>query len=85
MDRDIRLSRLDKQFIYEERTPTLTRREHDVLYWAAHGKIDREIGTTLGISVCTVRIHMQNIIHKLAVTNRTHAVALALHRGLVTF
>ena len=87
MDRDILLAKRYQQAIPEKNSPvgTLTPRERDVLYWAAHGKTDREIGTTLGISVCIVRNHMRNITHKLAVTNRTHAVALALYRGLVTF
>ena len=87
MDRDILLAKRYQQAIPEKSCPagTLTLRECEVLYWAAHGKTDQEIGTTLGISVCTVRNHMRNITHKLAVTNRTHAVALALYRGLVTF
>ena len=87
IDRDILLARRYQRAISEMTFPTgiPTPRECDVLYWATHGKTDREIGAMLGISVSTVRNHMRNIIHKLAAANRTHAVALALHRGLVTF
>lgn len=86
-ERDILLRRQHQQANYQKGCApvALTPRERDVLYWAAHGKTDREIGTMLGISVNTVSNHMHNVIRKLVVTNRTHAVALALYCGLVTF
>jgi len=61
----------------------LSPRELDVLYWLVEGKTDTAIAALLGISIYTVRIHVQNIIHKLGADNRTHAVAQAFRFGLV--
>jgi DNA-binding CsgD family transcriptional regulator len=51
----------------------LTARETEVLGWLAEGKRDREIAIILGISVFTVGKHVQNILKKLRVENRTAA------------
>ncbi len=67
-----------------ERPIQLTRREYDVLCWLTEGKTDSDLATLLNISICTVHIHVQNIIHKLGAANRTHAVAKALRSGMVS-
>lgn len=61
----------------------LTSREATVLHWISRGKTNEEIGMILNISICTVRIHVQNIIRKLNASNRTHAVAKAIKAGLI--
>lgn len=53
----------------------LTGREHEVLGMMAAGASNAAIGRDLFISANTVRFHVSNILRKLAVTNRTAAVA----------
>ena len=61
----------------------LTSRENEVLRWVAHGKSAWEIGEILGITKRTVDEDVQTAVHKLGATNRTNAVAIALHDGLI--
>jgi transcriptional regulator EpsA len=56
----------------------LTAREKEILRWIHLGKSNFEIGTILGISPLTVKNHVQKILRKLNVQNRTHAVGRAL-------
>ncbi len=63
--------------------PTLTPRESEVLSLVAKGFGNKEIAAKLGPSVGTVKIHVQNILAKLNATDRTHAVTIALKRGLI--
>lgn len=52
----------------------LSAREAEILRWIALGKTNPEIGSILNISSFTVKNHVQRILKKLDVTNRTHAV-----------
>ncbi|MFN7812133.1 MAG: response regulator transcription factor, partial [Planctomycetia bacterium] len=61
----------------------LTIREVQVLRHIALGLSNREIGLSLDISVETVKEHVQNILRKIAVTDRTQAAVWAVRRGLV--
>lgn len=61
----------------------LTAREMEVLELIVRGKSNKEIGTILGISEATVKSHINNILSKLGVTDRTQAATTALQRGLV--
>jgi transcriptional regulator EpsA len=65
----------------------LTVRELEILRWVYEGKSNMEIGMILGISGLTVKNHVQNILRKLNVQNRTQAVAkgmlMQLLRGVV--
>ena len=61
----------------------LTNREHQVLRHVALGLSNREIGQSLGISVETVKEHVQNILRKIDVTDRTQAAVWAVRRGIV--
>ena len=67
-----------------ERTslPELTERELDVLRLMAKGKSNREIGGDLCITEGTVKFHINHILNKLGVGDRTQAVIAALKRGL---
>jgi transcriptional regulator EpsA len=56
----------------------LTVREKEILRWIHVGKSNFEIGTILGISPLTVKNHVQKILRKLNVRNRTQAVGRAL-------
>ncbi len=61
----------------------LTKREMEVLLSLGKGLTDKEIAERLFISVATVRTHNRKIYEKLALKNRTEAVAL-LHRYQLT-
>jgi len=57
----------------------LTPRERQVARWLAQAKSNWEIGTILGISTRTVEKHVENLLRKLHVENRT-AAALEIVR-----
>jgi DNA-binding NarL/FixJ family response regulator len=61
----------------------LTEREREVLQYVAKGLNNKEIGDLLGCTRFTVKFHVQNIIQKLAVSDRTEAVAAAMQRGIL--
>ena len=65
-------------------TEELTPREFDVLEQIVHGKSNKEIGTELEISEATVKTHINSLLSKLGVTDRTQAATAAIQRGLVT-
>jgi DNA-binding NarL/FixJ family response regulator len=61
----------------------LTQRETQVLRHVALGLSNKEIGKSLEISVETVKEHVQNILRKIAVSDRTQAAVWAVRKGLV--
>jgi two-component system NarL family response regulator len=61
----------------------LTSRELEVLHQIVAGKSNKEIGTHLNISEATVKSHINNILSKLGVSDRTQAATTALQRGIV--
>jgi len=63
-------------------TPLLTAREIEVLSLVATGNSNKRIGVKLAINEETVKGHMKSILAKLGATDRTHAVTLALRRGV---
>jgi DNA-binding NarL/FixJ family response regulator len=60
----------------------LTRRESEVLEHVVRGLTNRKIADELGISYETVKEHVQHIIHKLGVNDRTQAAIWAVRNGL---
>jgi DNA-binding NarL/FixJ family response regulator len=60
----------------------LTEREIDVLRRVAAGKSNKVIAAELDISEGTVKTHMKSILPKLDASDRTHAVMIALKRGI---
>ncbi len=61
----------------------LSARELEVLAQVARGGHNREIGERLGVSEDTIKAHMKNIMSKLDAKDRTHAVTIALRRGVL--
>ncbi len=61
----------------------LTPREVEVLGCVAEGLGNKEIGARLGTAAGTVKMHLQNILLKLGASDRTHAVTLAVRRGII--
>ena len=64
-------------------TEELTPREFDVLEQIVHGKSNKEIATELEITEATVKTHINSLLGKLGVTDRTQAATAAIQRGLV--
>jgi two-component system, NarL family, response regulator len=62
---------------------SLTPREHQILQMLAKGLTNKEVGRVLGISENTARNHVNSIIGKLEVSDRTEAVATAIQQGLI--
>ena len=71
-----------RQVLDDDEVP-LTQRETQVLRHVALGLSNKEIGRSLEISVETVKEHVQNILRKIAVSDRTQAAVWAVRRGLV--
>jgi len=61
----------------------LTKRESEVLRQLAYGLTNKEIAAALGISYETVKEHVQHILRKVGVTDRTQAAVWAVRKGLV--
>jgi DNA-binding NarL/FixJ family response regulator len=62
---------------------TLTSREIDVLRLIAGGNANKLIADRLSITEETVKGHVKNILSKLGANDRTHAVTIALKRGII--
>jgi len=62
----------------------LSRREADVLRLVARGQTNQQIARSLLISVTTVKKHVQHIVSKLEVSDRTQAAVKAIELGLLS-
>lgn len=61
----------------------LTGRETEILQWTVQGKTAWEIGSILSISERTVNFHIQNVMEKFGVHNKTQAAARAIGMGML--
>ena len=61
----------------------LTEREVQVLSFVARGMANKDIANRLGTASGTIKMHVQNILSKLEAADRTHAVTIALERGIL--
>jgi DNA-binding NarL/FixJ family response regulator len=61
----------------------LSERELEVLHLVADGLGNKGVGRALAISEQTVKAHLKSIFAKLGVADRTHAVTVALRRGII--
>jgi DNA-binding NarL/FixJ family response regulator len=61
----------------------LTPREVEVLGLVARGLANKEIAHKLGTANGTIKMHVQNILEKLGASDRTHAVTIAIERGIL--
>jgi two-component system NarL family response regulator len=77
------LPEIASKLTYRMNNPELTPRELEVLRLLVDGNSNKEVAAVLGIGEGTVRIHCNNLFHKLNVNDRTQAVTVALRRGIV--
>ena len=61
----------------------LTTRELDVLRLIRDGHRNKQIADVLTIAETTVNFHIKNLVYKLRANDRTHAVTIAIRRGLL--
>jgi DNA-binding NarL/FixJ family response regulator len=61
----------------------LSDREIKVLEFVAAGNSNRQVAAQLCVSEETVKAHMKNILSKLTANDRTHAVTIAIKRGII--
>lgn len=74
---------IDQAAVDEAMIEPLSERERDVLSLMVQGFPNNSIAETLSISLPTVKTHVQHILHKLHVSDRTQAALLALRLKLV--
>jgi DNA-binding NarL/FixJ family response regulator len=60
----------------------LSGREVEVLREVAAGNANKRVARNLGIAEETVKAHMKSILSKLGANDRTHAVTIAIKRGI---
>jgi two-component system NarL family response regulator len=65
-----------------EETPDLTARQREILTLIAQGMSYDEMGKTLGLTERTIRYHMEEIIQRLHLKNRSQVIAYAARVGL---
>jgi DNA-binding NarL/FixJ family response regulator len=63
-------------------SPQLTERERQVLLLMSEGKSNQEIADALKVSKGTIKFHVNGVLRKLDVSDRTQAVLVALKRGI---
>jgi PAS domain S-box-containing protein len=64
-------------------TDVLTRRELEILRFLAKGQTNREISRKLVVSPATIKVHVEHILAKLKVSDRTQAAVMASEAGLL--
>ena len=67
----------------QDKLDTLSARELDTLRELGRGASNKEVARALGIAETTVKIHVQNILRKLALSSRVQAAIFASERGLL--
>jgi DNA-binding NarL/FixJ family response regulator len=83
---EVVLGRVRRNELEQEAEPApahgLSARELDVLRLVARGMENAEIADELGISTCTAKNHVSNILAKLGLPGRVHAAIYAVRQGL---
>ena len=74
---------IQRQFTDRALRQQLTAREMEVIRLLARGLTNKEIGNVYGISASTVKNHVNSLLTKLEVADRTEAVSFCLARGIV--
>ncbi len=80
-----------KRFLTAHHKPTepamasLTRREHQILVHLSLGLSNRDISGSLNIGLETVKEHVQNVLRKLQINDRTAAAIWSLRNGIPAF
>ncbi|MDZ8118770.1 response regulator transcription factor [Pontiella agarivorans] len=76
-------ARIAQKLAQRKEQEELTPRELEVLEFLADGNSNKDMAEILGISLGTVKVHIQNLREKLGAVDRTDAVAIGFKRGLL--
>jgi len=77
------ISREVRALLMRRNSPELSPRELEVLGLIALGLRNQEIATKLGLTINTVKVHVQSVLIKLNANDRTEAAVTAIKRGIV--
>jgi two-component system, NarL family, response regulator len=77
------LPEIASQIAEHAASESLSEREVEVLQCVARGSANKEVAIRLRVSEETVKVHMKHILEKLHASDRTHAVTIALSRGII--
>ena len=75
--------RMKSKRVSSEHEVPLTGRELQVLRHIAFGMSNKEIARSLGLSIDTVKEHVQNILRKMGLRDRTHAAVWAVRKKII--
>ncbi|MBD2165186.1 response regulator transcription factor [Calothrix membranacea FACHB-236] len=75
-------SEVAAKLVQRMNNPELSAREREVIHLMVDGLSNHDIGVALNITESTVKFHVNRILSKLGVSDRTQAVVTALKRGL---
>lgn len=75
---------IERQYLERSARQALTAREVEVIRLLARGLTNREIAGVFRISESTVKNHVNSLLAKLEVSDRTEAVTLCLVRGIIS-
>ncbi|MEH1868926.1 MAG: response regulator transcription factor [Nostoc sp.] len=75
-------SEVAAKLVQRMNNPELSDREREVIHLMVDGLSNHDIGVALNITESTVKFHVNRILSKLGVSDRTQAVVTALKRGL---
>lgn len=78
------IQRISKKQALASSQIDLSVREKECMLWAAEGKTTWEISKILNLSERTVIYHLQNVVEKMQVNNRTHAIVKAIASGVIS-
>jgi two-component system nitrate/nitrite response regulator NarL len=67
--------------VVETKTPTLSKREIQILDGLIKGQANKVIARRCGVAEATIKVHMKSILRKIRVCNRTQAAIWALEHG----
>jgi len=74
------MSQSDQRSVKASASLELTAREAEVLFWISQGKSNHDIGVILGAKTGTIRKHVEHVLSKLNVENRTAAAVIAVEK-----
>ncbi len=75
----------DPKLVERMSNPQLSNRGLEIVRLMVAGKSIQKVSTTLSIAESTVKFHINNILSKLGVNDRTQAVITAMKRGIINF
>lgn len=74
---------LSSKIAQAKNLPALTPREVEIIAQVSNGLSNKQVGSVLGLTEKTVKNHLNSIFAKLEASDRTHAVMIAIERGII--